>query len=203
MRVGVTGAIGSGKTFFASALSEDPRIRRLDADRIGHEALQPGSSLLPRIIAQFGRKILDRSGGVDRRRLAAEVFSRPARVEELNAIVHPWLLATLKRRITRLNHRPGIDIVVLDAALLCESGIASMMDRVVVLEAAEAKRHLWLEERGYSLTQILGRESAQWTPEKKKQLADIVVKNDGTEKDLQFQAHRLARIWLRALQTRE
>jgi dephospho-CoA kinase len=200
--VGVTGALGSGKTVFCRALAELPGVRLLDADRVGHEALRPGAPLVPKLVDQFGEGILDERGGVNRSRLARKVFSGRGRVRDLNAIVHPWLVSTLRRRILRLNRREGVDIVVLDVALLFEWDLGPFLDRVVVVEAPAAKRRLWLEQRGLSKEQIRGREAAQWSPRRKRALADIIVRNEGSIESLRARAHLLGRNWLRRLKPR-
>jgi dephospho-CoA kinase len=200
--VGVTGALGSGKSVFSRAVAELPGVRLLDADRVGHEALRPGAPLVLKIVARFGEGILNEKGGVDRARLAHEVFSSRGRVRDLNAIVHPWLVSTLVRRMLRLNRREGVDIVVLDVALLFEWDLGPFLDRVVVVEAPAAKRRLWLEQRGLSEEQIRGREAAQWSPRRKKALADIIVRNEGSMESLRARAHLLGRNWLRRLKPR-
>lgn len=203
LRVGVTGALGSGKSVFSGALADLPGVRLLEADRVGHEALRPGAPLIPRIVSRFGAGILDEEGGVDRFRLASKVFAGRGRAQELNAIVHPWLVATLLARMRRLNRRKGTDIVVLDAALLFEWDLTSFMDRVVVVEAPAAKRRLWLERRGLSGEQMRGREAAQWPAARKRSLADIVVRNTASEENLRGKAHAIAGNWLRRLRARQ
>ncbi|MBD3337133.1 MAG: dephospho-CoA kinase [Candidatus Eisenbacteria bacterium] len=202
LRVGITGAIGSGKTVFAEAFAAYPGVRRIDADRTGHEALRAGSPVLPAIVKRFGREILDEAGNVRRPVLAEKVFAAPARVEELNAVVHPWLLAALRRRIKRLNRVPGVAIVAVDAALLCEWGLSSEMDRVVVIEAPERMRRLWLERRGLSPAQFEARAAAQWPPAAKRRAGHIIIRNNRTERELRSAARRLAGLWSRALKTR-
>lgn len=199
MRVGVTGTLGSGKSVFSRALAGLPGVRRIDADRVGHEALRPGSPVLARLVETFGPEIRGDDGLVDRKVLARKVFSGRGRVRALNAIVHPWLVRTLRRRILRLKGRHGVDIVVVDAALVLEWGLESILDRVVVVEAPAAARRLWLLERGLSASQIRGREGAQWSPSRKRRRADIVIRNAGSIRALRGRARRLGKAWLRAL----
>jgi dephospho-CoA kinase len=197
--VGVTGVVGSGKSEFARALAEDPRARLLEADRIGHEALAPGGPLVAAVVRRFGPEVRGPDGGIQRPVLARMVFEEPGGLEALNALVHPWLIATLRRRMARLRRQRGVAMVVVDAALLAEWGLHREMDRVVVVEAPARRRRLWLRRRGWSEAQIRGREAAQWPAARKRAVADVVVANDGDLTELRARARRLAGLWLHYL----
>ena len=95
LRVGLTGGIATGKTTVVAMLRE-LGCRVLEADKIAHQMIEPGGAAYDEVVREFGRDILTPEGLVDRQKLGAIVFSEPARLTQLNAIVHPPVLAETK-----------------------------------------------------------------------------------------------------------
>src|SRR5512140_2506709 len=90
-RVGITGGLASGKTTVAKRL-EARGIPLLDADEVVHDLYKPGAPGTTAVASLFGKQMLDPSGGVDRKRLAARVFSDPVSLKNLNRTVHPLVI---------------------------------------------------------------------------------------------------------------
>src|ERR1041384_1768663 len=88
LRIGLTGGLASGKSFVGKVL-EELGAHLIHADDLGHRALEPDGEAYGPTLHEFGTEILGPDGRIDRRRLAALVFGDPARLEKLNAIVHP------------------------------------------------------------------------------------------------------------------
>ena len=91
LKVGLTGGLATGKSFVGEAL-RDLGCHLIKADELGHEVIQPGGEAHAAVVREFGPQILDESGAIDRRKLAAEVFDRPERLTRLNSLVHPHVI---------------------------------------------------------------------------------------------------------------
>jgi dephospho-CoA kinase len=190
--VGLTGGIGAGKSTLAALLAEEG-AHVIDADALGREALQPGRPAWHSVVDQFGDEILAAgSMTIDRKRLAAVVFADAGKLAALNAIVHPVIF---KGIADRLEERRGTDaIVVLDAALIVEAGLDTVLDLIVVVDSSTKKRRDRLvTERGMTEDEIAARMVSQASQEKLLERADIVVRNDGSLEELAKDARRVWR----------
>jgi dephospho-CoA kinase len=113
--VGLTGGIGSGKSTVSALLAARGAVI-IDADDITRDVQKPQSAVVEAIAERFGEDVLDAERGLIRSKLAEMVFSDPAALSDLNAIVHPAVGAEIERRVTTL--APTENIVVLDIPLL-------------------------------------------------------------------------------------
>ena len=187
--VGLTGGIGSGKSAFAALLAERG-AQVIDADAYGREALRPGKPAWHSVVDQFGDEILvPGTMDVDRQALAKIVFTDPDKLAALNAIVHPVIFARIADALERLAHTE--DVVVVDAALIIETGVYKALDALIVVQADDRIRRERLAERGMSLDDVNARMAAQAPVEVLEQRADIVVDNNGTMEDLAAEADRV------------
>jgi len=176
--IGLTGGIGSGKTTVAKFLTGLGAVV-IEADKVGHEALLPGSPVRSQVVAAFGKEILLPDGNIDRRALAKIVFSSSERLVELNRIVHPWMFGTIKSRIEEFREK-GEKVVVLDAAILIEAGWEPLVDEVWVTKASPEIVMNRLKVRGDGLSEadMLARIRRQMTDEERVKYADIVINTD-------------------------
>lgn len=188
--VGLTGGIGSGKSTLAALLVERG-AQVIDADQIGRDALRPGRPAWHSVVDQFGDEILiPGSMEIDRKRLAAMVFSNRERLAALNAIVHPVIFKGIADGLDRLRSTDGI--VVLDAALILETRLRSVVDALVVVDTNdENRRRRLIRSRGMSFADIQARMSNQASREELLDAADITVTNDGSVEDLAVEADRV------------
>jgi dephospho-CoA kinase len=187
--VGLTGGIGSGKSAFAALLAERG-AQVIDADAYGHEALRPGEPSWHSVVDQFGDEILvPATMEVDRQALARIVFSDPDKLAALNAIVHPVIFARIADALERLSQTD--EVVVVDAALIIETGIYKALDALIVVRCDDRVRRERLAERGMALEDIEARMTVQAPVEVLEQRADIVVDNNGTMEDLAAEADRV------------
>ena len=175
LKVGLTGGIASGKTTVAELLAARG-CRVLYADRIAHELMAPGQPACQEVVRAFGLEILDPSGAIDRARLAEIVFADPVRREHLNRIVHPRVIAAIERQLTRVAETDPTAIVVVEAALLIESGYHRQLDKLVVTWCtSEQQIERLIEKTGLSRAQAEARLAAQLPPEDKRRLADYKI----------------------------
>ena len=187
--VGLTGGIGSGKSTFAALLAERG-AQIVDADVLGHEALNPGSPTWQSIVDQFGDEILSPGMTIDRKRLGEIVFADEHKRAALNAIVHPEIFRRLADELDRLRNTDAV--VVLDAALIFETGLDSSCDAIVVVTSTRQTRVDRLSRtRGMSIEQIAARMAVQSDPQTLVERADIVVSNEGSLEDLASEADRV------------
>ncbi|MCA1709973.1 MAG: dephospho-CoA kinase [Actinobacteria bacterium] len=188
--VGLTGGIGAGKSTFAAFLAERGGLI-VDADKLGHEALAPGEPAWKAVVGQFGEEVLAAgSMTIDRKVLGRIVFGDPAKLASLNAITHPVILGKIADTLERFRHTDRI--VVLDAALVIELGLAQSLDVTVVIATdTEVRRARLIRERGMTRDAIDERVAAQARTEDLITKADIVVRNEGSLDELGQEADRV------------
>ncbi|MCA8986823.1 MAG: dephospho-CoA kinase [Planctomycetaceae bacterium] len=179
--LGVVGGIGSGKSTVCRAVTELLPVTLIDGDRLGHEVLTE-SAVIEKLVRQFGQTILDTEGRIDRKTLGKVVWSNDEsgfpRLKELEQIVHPRIQERMKTEIelARTSHQCG---VLLDAAVMLESGWSQICDRIIFIDRPDQARKAAALARGWSEQQWIQREQSQWTLADKKTKADFVIDNSG------------------------
>ena len=179
--IGLTGGIGAGKSAVSALLAELGAIV-IDADALAREVVLPGTEGLAEVVAEFGPEVLTPTGELDRPALGRLVFADPDRRKALERIIHPRVRA---RSAEIVAAAPADAVVVNDVPLLVETGQAKMYQLVIVVLAAESVRIARLaRDRGMSEQDARDRIAAQATDEQRREVADIVIVNDGTLDDL-------------------
>jgi dephospho-CoA kinase len=175
-RIGLTGNIACGKSTVGKLL-EARGAAYIDADRLVHQLLEPGTPETARIAERFGAEILTADGRVDRQKLGAIVFADPAALKDLEAILHPGVRALIRQAMAAATE----PLVVVDAIKLFESGLYKELDTawVVTCPRAEQLRRL-TEDRGLTPEQAALRIDAHGSQEEKVRLANVVIDNGGT-----------------------
>lgn len=188
--VGLTGGIGSGKSTFAALLAERG-AQIIDADLLARDALRPGQPAWHSVVDTFGDEVLvEGTMNIDRKKLASIVFTKKEKLAALNAIVHPVIIKGIADRLEHL--RDSREIVVLDAALIVELGLADSVDLVIVVTAdVDSRRRRLAELRGMAHEDIMARIGSQASEEELIAKANIVVRNNGDLSDLGKEADRV------------
>lgn len=187
--IGLTGKIASGKSAVAGLLA-DRGAAVLDCDRVAHEVTAPGTPGLAAVVARFGEGVVRPDGALDRAALAARVFSNPAELADLEAIVHP-LVSAEKDAWLAACRQP---VAVVEAVKLVEAGYHLGCDHVWLVSApAELRIRRLIEQRGLSSEDAARRVAAQ-DDAPARRVADEVIDNDGT---LQQLAARVEAAWRR------
>lgn len=187
--VGLTGGIGSGKSTVARLLERRGAVV-IDADHLAREAVARGTSGFDRVVDTFGPGVLKPDGDLDRVRLAAIIFADPERRAALEAIVHPEVARRFGERVEEL--RDSGRVVVYVSPLLVELGLAPAFDVVVVVTASPHLRVSRVaSDRDLSPEDVRARMAAQATDEQRMEVADVLVDNDGSLKELEPQIDRL------------
>lgn len=170
--VGLTGGIGSGKTTIANYIASKG-IPVYIADDAGRKVMQK-QEILDAIKDVFGSEVFN-GKNLDRAKLAKIVFDTPARLQELNAIVHPAVKNDFKEWLKQNEEAP---IVIYESAILFESGSYANFDRIVtVIAPLETRISRVLERDTTTRDEVLKRINAQWNDEKRISKSDFVIEN--------------------------
>jgi dephospho-CoA kinase len=189
LMVGLTGGIGAGKSAVASRLAALGAVV-VDADALAREVVAPGTDGLAAVVAAFGPSVLDDAGALDRPALGRLVFGDEAARRRLESIVHPLVRA---RTADLIAAAPPDAIVVNDVPLLVEAGYRDRFQLVIVVQAPLGVRIERLaRDRGMSRAEAESRIAAQATDEQRREVADVVIDNDGTPDDLRA---RVDAVW--------
>lgn len=176
--VGITGPSGGGKTTALGVLKE-LGATVIDCDALYHELLETNAALVAALAARFPEAYRD--GGIDRRALAARVFSDPGALAELNAISHRFVRAEVTRRL-RAWAMDGGRLAAVDAIELIEGGLGELCDPVLGVLAPREERIARIMRRdGISRERAAARVGAQKSDEYFKEKSDHILYNDGDE----------------------
>jgi len=188
--IGLTGGIGTGKSTVAKIFSE-LGAAILDADVIGKMVVETDPTVLRELQAEFGNDIVDDRGRLKRQELGHRIFGDLGRVERLNKIVHPHLIARLRQE-EEAALKDGASLVIVDAALIYEADLEDQFDHIVVVTAPLELRLERVRRRdGFTDEQIMQRIQSQIPIEEKEKHADSVIRNDGHVEELKEAVHVL------------
>jgi dephospho-CoA kinase len=175
--IGLTGGIGSGKSF-VSGLLKELGAEVIDADEAARAALDREGPAYHDAVAAFGEGILDGGGHIDRARLADTVFSNDAARARLNAIVHPRVREEMARALEEARDK-GAEVVVMDVPLLFENSLEAGVSEVMVVWTPENIQVERAVARGMREDDVRARIRAQLPIDEKRSRADIVIDNSG------------------------
>ena len=178
--VGLTGGPGSGKTSVAEILKENGAII-LSGDEIGRRIADKNQATLNKLVKVFGKQILGQGRKLNRRTLGKIVFANSQALYRLNEIIHPPLLRMLKTELTKHLRRRSNKIIVIDAALIFEWGIADWCNFILVVTADREIRVRRMIKSGLTRKEAEDRIASQLPERDKVALADYVVHNNGTK----------------------
>ncbi len=132
--IGITGSSGAGKTTLSKMLNEREDVIVIDADKVVRQMSVPGTKYLNSIKDTFGSEILLENGYLNRKELANKIYNDNNAREKLNALTFKYVVDEILQRIKNIKDEK-IQIVVIDAPLLFESGLEKCCDSVVALIA--------------------------------------------------------------------
>src|SRR5205814_449008 len=138
LRVGLTGGLASGKSLVAE-LFERRGARVIHADEIAHQLMAPGQAVHQEVVKHFGRQIVKADGSIDRAKLATLAFDG-GRIAELNAIVHPAVIARQEQWMDEIAKENPQAVAMGEAALLMEAGVADRFATLVVATCGRQQR---------------------------------------------------------------
>jgi len=194
--IGLTGGIACGKSSVARYFQDCGAVL-IDADQLARCAVEPGSRGLERVVDVFGKDLLAPDGQLDRKRLAALVFSDPDKRVQLEKILHPEIKHPAKAQIG-LAADSGQRIVFYMAPLLIEAGVTDRVDEIwVVTVRPEVQLERLMRRDGITREEALRIIASQMPLAEKEHYGRIVIDNSGTPEET---ASLLAEIWAREIE---
>jgi len=189
----ITGTIGTGKSTIARMFA-DMGAYIIDADRIAHQVVEPGTKAWNKIVAYFGHDILNDDQTINRQKLADIVFSNSEKLSKLNSIVHPEVLKEDSRLVEQRKIVDPNGLVIKDIPLLLElrpEVARKMVDKIIVVYASPQVQIERLIARGMTEEDARNRIRNQMPIEDKMKFADFVINNDGSLEETQKQVKEI------------
>ena len=176
--VGLTGSIGTGKSE-ATRILQELGAGVINADQVGHEAYTPHTESWNEVVDAFGRDILQSSGEIDRSKLGAIVFSDSGQMAKLNGIMHPRIAGMVAEKIEQMRSQ-GIQVAVVEAALLFEAGWETLVDEVwTTASPLESVFQRLMSRNGLDEEEVRKRLASQMDIQERLDRSDVVVDNSG------------------------
>lgn len=203
LRVGLTGGLGSGKTTVASIFAA-LGVHVIEADEIGRRLMQPGEQVYEKILRHFGRDILQTDETLNRKKLAALAFGE-GRIEELNRIVHPAVIAEQEACAQKIFAEDPNAIAMVESALIFEAersgtapGWRKRFDRIILVTVPDELKIARYVERlspgawnEAFAADARSRLAAQIPDREKRLLCDYVIENKDGIQETQQQVNRI------------
>ena len=191
MIIGLTGGIASGKSTVTQLLAQ-LGAHVIDADKLGHNAYVSGSEAFDLVVSVFGGDTVGSDGEIDRKVLGTKVFGNAESLKKLTDIVWPAIKQMAAQEILSVKEQRPEQVIVLEAAVLFEAGWedivdevwSTIVDREVAIERASNRD-------GTDRSQIEARIDAQISNKERKEKADRLIDNSGSEADLQAQVKQI------------
>lgn len=178
--ISITGGIGSGKSEVLKILKEEFGAELIIADKIAHQLMEPGKKGYLRVVELLGTDILKSDGSIDRQKLSELIFKDKAFIEKIDEMIHPMAWKEIKYAI---NHSDK-NTVVVEAALFDDEH-NTMFDEIwYVYTEKELRIARMMDSRGYTREKCLEIMGNQASEDEYRQLADHVIDNNGTIKEL-------------------
>lgn len=178
IKLGITGGIGSGKSYIAHLL-EERGISVYDTDREAKRLTLTHPRIREALSALLGKEVYQADGTLNKPLVASYLFSSPEHAGQINGIIHPCVYEDFQSWANR-QAEAGAEIVMMESAILFESGFNKAVDYVVMVYAPlELRIKRAMQRDSASETQIRARIAAQMDEEEKKRQADYVIYNDG------------------------
>jgi dephospho-CoA kinase len=182
--IGVTGGVGAGKSTVLNILKEEHQADIILADEVAHTLMKPGQECYKQIVQAFGEEILADDGKLDKAKVSELIFNDADKKSQMDGIVHP----AVRVEIEKLVANSSSELVVIEAALLVESGYRDICDEYwyVYVSTQERVKRLY-EQRGYSEFKSYSIIFNQLTPEEFERNCDVVIDNGGTIEETRAQ----------------
>ncbi len=196
LKVGLTGGVACGKSTVGEMFVARG-AKLIKADEIAHRLMRPGQPVYQEIVKHFGRGIVHEDGTIHRQKLAEAAFGG-GRVEELNRLVHPAVIAHQERWMEEEGGRHRDAVVIVEAALILEAGVQKRFDKIIMVTCRpEQKAARFAARQGVSeeaaRQEVERRQAAQRPDEEKVRAADYVIDNSGSREQTERQVESVYR----------
>lgn len=190
LRVGLTGGIASGKSTVAKIFAR-LGARVIDADAVVADLYRPGKAGFAAIVKRYGEDVLRPDGEIDRPKLSSVALATAGSAAELNALIHPLVVAEEARMIGDEVSEGVSGIFIVEATLLLESGGRARYDRIIVVDVDPDTQLKRAVARGLGRDEALRRMARQITREERLRLADYVIDNRGSARETERQTREV------------
>jgi dephospho-CoA kinase len=195
LRIGLTGGLASGKSTVCEMLQAKGCVI-VDADKVAHALIVRGQPCYTPVLRAFGMEILDPAGEIDRRKLGALVFESQPLLARLNEIIHPEVIRQIQEKLDMMETEKPDSTVVVDAALMIESGFYQRFKCLVVVTCnLEQQVKRLVSRNGLSEAQARRRISLQMPLEQKVRYASHIIDNSGSLENTRAQVDALHQEW--------
>lgn len=178
VKIGITGGIGSGKSYVSRLLTEHYGIPVYNTDSEAKRLMLSDEGIRRRLTALLGKEVYKSDGTLNKPLLANYLFADSCHAGQINAIVHPQVKADFLKWADR---QTGCEIVALESAILFESGFDNIVDKVVMVYApVELRIHRVMLRDGTTEEKIRQRIVAQMDDKAKQDRSDFIIFNDGS-----------------------
>jgi dephospho-CoA kinase len=191
-RIGLTGGIGSGKSTVA-AMFRELGFDVIFADEISRHLLDPGEAAYEETIREFGRGVVLPDGTLDRKKIAAIVFADRARLDRLNAIIHPRVEAQILKQLSDWEREGNRRVAFVEAALLVEADYMKNLDGLIVTWCKPEQQMQRLTARGMTEQEARSRIAAQMSVEEKLKQATYKIDCSQSIEETRRQVEALAK----------
>ena len=182
-KLGITGGIGSGKTTVSEYLSQKSNVYVFNADKESKKCLKNSLSLQHKLINIFGKEVTE-GGKLVLSKLASVAFQNKINQELLNGIMWPEILLLIDNAIENQKNKKT-SLFIVDAALIFEGNLNNILDGVLLIKTKnEIRKERAVRRKNISLTEIEKRMMLQMDENEKEKLADFIIENNETEREL-------------------
>lgn len=190
--IGLTGGIASGKST-VSMMLRNLGCEIIDADLIAREVVGPGSETLKRMVQTFGEIILNGDGTLNRKALGNIVFNDKSKLKSLNDLMHPVIRETILMRIKDCRENDENRIIIVDAAVLIESGMDDIVDEVWLVYAdPDIQLKRLIKRDGIGTLEAEARIKSQMSVKDKIKKSDRIIDNS---RSIEHTKDQVIKLW--------
>lgn len=176
-RLGITGGIGSGKTWVSRLLREVFHIPVYDCDTEAKRLMEEDETVRAQLTALVGPMAYDAEGHLNKPHLGAYLFASPQHAASVEAIVHP----AVRKDFRQWCERQTSGLVALESAILYESGFDHEVDEVILVDAPEEVRLARAMQRDHASAEQIRQRMRRQDETYARQYAACIVHNDASD----------------------
>ncbi len=171
--IGLTGGIGSGKTFISKIFNSNNIFVVFDSDLCAKQIMEHNIDVIDMVKDKIGKRSYE-DGFIQKKYISDVIFNDKNKLNELNKIVHPKVLEELKK----FKYNNPNKLIIIESAILFETGIYLQNDYNILVKAPVKDRINRVMNRDkISKVDVLKRINSQWSDSKKMDLADFIIDN--------------------------
>lgn len=190
--IGITGGVGAGKSQILSYIKEHTNCRIILADEAAHTVKEPGQPCYDRLVELLGKEVLQEDGFIDKRKMAAAIFSDKEILGQVNAIIHPAVKKYIIDEIEKEREAKNIDVFFVEAALLIEERYDLILEELwYIYTDAGVRRERLKASRGYSDEKVDQIFASQLSEAEFRRWCKVVIDNSRTLSDTYSQINQI------------